>query len=129
MSKGKEFKSNRAGLQFSTKRVHVLMQKQQMAERVGTGAAVYMAAVLEYLTAEVLELAGNAAREKKKMRIGPHHIMLAVRNDEELNRMLYRVTIAQGGVKPHIARELMTKKNKKKGKAAAEEEDDDESML
>uniref|UniRef100_A0A8C0ET28 Histone H2A n=1 Tax=Bubo bubo TaxID=30461 RepID=A0A8C0ET28_BUBBB len=55
------------------------------------------AAVLEYLTAEILELAGNAARENKKARILPRHIQLAVRNDEELNKLFSSVTIVQGG--------------------------------
>ena len=57
-----------------------------------------MAAVLEYLVAEVLELAGNAARDNKKKRIIPRHILLAVRNDEELNKLMGGVTIAGSGV-------------------------------
>lgn len=57
---------------------------------------MYLAAVLEYLAAEVLELAGNAARDNKKSRINPRHLQLAVRNDEELNKLLSGVTIAQG---------------------------------
>eukprot|EP00455_Lapot_gusevi_P051837 TRINITY_DN781_c0_g1_i2.p2 TRINITY_DN781_c0_g1~~TRINITY_DN781_c0_g1_i2.p2 ORF type:complete len:148 (+),score=76.03 TRINITY_DN781_c0_g1_i2:90-533(+) len=71
-----------------------------------------MAAVLEYLSAEILELAGNAARDNKKSRIVPRHIQLAVRNDEELNRLLGDVTIAQGGVMPNIHAQLLPKGSK-----------------
>uniref|UniRef100_A0A9J7ZI72 Histone H2A n=1 Tax=Cyprinus carpio carpio TaxID=630221 RepID=A0A9J7ZI72_CYPCA len=95
-------RSSRAGLQFPVGRVHRLLRKGNYAERVGAGAPVYLAAVLEYLTAEILELAGNAARDNKKTRIIPRHLQLAVRNDEELNKLLGRVTIAQGGVLPNI---------------------------
>uniref|UniRef100_A0A8D2D2J2 Histone H2A n=1 Tax=Sciurus vulgaris TaxID=55149 RepID=A0A8D2D2J2_SCIVU len=87
-------RSSRAGLQFPVGRVHRLLRKGNYAERVGAGAPVYLAAVLEYLTAEILELAGNAARDNKKTRIIPRHLQLAIRNDEELNKLLGRVTIA-----------------------------------
>uniref|UniRef100_A0ABI8A134 Histone H2A n=1 Tax=Felis catus TaxID=9685 RepID=A0ABI8A134_FELCA len=95
-------RSSRAGLQFPVGRVHRLLRKGNYSERVGAGAPVYLAAVLEYLTAEILELAGNAARDNKKTRIIPRHLQLAIRNDEELNKLLGRVTIAQGGVLPNI---------------------------
>ncbi|KAL4143333.1 hypothetical protein QTP88_005674 [Uroleucon formosanum] len=89
-------RSSRAGLQFPVGRIHRLLRKGNYAERVGAGAPVYLAAVMEYLAAEVLELAGNAARDNKKSRIIPRHLQLAIRNDEELNKLLSGVTIAQG---------------------------------
>ena len=61
--------------------------------------------------AEILELAGNAARGNKKTRITPRHIQLAVRNDEELNKLLGEVTIAGGGVLPNIHANLLPKKS------------------
>lgn len=78
-------------------------------------APVYLSAVLEYLAAEVLELAGNAARDNKKNRIVPRHIQLAVRNDEELSKLLGTVTIAAGGVMPNIHQTLLPKKAGQKG--------------
>ncbi|XP_025952072.1 histone H2A isoform X1 [Dromaius novaehollandiae] len=103
-------RSSRAGLQFPVGRVHRLLRKGNYAERVGAGAPVYLAAVLEYLSAEILELAGNAARDNKKTRIIPRHLQLAIRNDEELNKLLGGVTIAQGGVLPNIQAVLLPKK-------------------
>merc|ERR1719461_1083229 len=107
-------RSTRAGLQFPVGRISRYMKAGHYAQRVGAGAPVYVAAVLEYLTAEVLELAGNAARDNKKARIIPRHIQLAVRNDEELNKLLSGVTICQGGVLPNIHAVLLPKNKKKK---------------
>lgn len=107
-------KSLRAGLTFPVGRIQRKLKKGRYAERVGTGAPVYLAAVMEYLSAEILELAGNAARDNKKSRIIPRHIQLAIRNDEELNRLLAQVTIAQGGVMPNIQAVLLPKKTERK---------------
>eukprot|EP00798_Chlamydomonas_sp_ICE-L_P003842 gene3842-biopygen21589 len=107
-------RSSKAGLQFPVGRVARYLKKGKYAERVGAGAPVYLAAVLEYLCAEVLELAGNAARDNKKTRIVPRHIQLAIRNDEELSKLLGTVTIANGGVLPNIHSVLLPKKSAKK---------------
>ena len=96
-------RSSKAGLQFPVGRIARYLKKGRYAARVGSGAPVYLAAVLEYLTAEILELAGNAARDNKKTRIIPRHVQLAVRNDEELNKLLGGVTIASGGVLPNVS--------------------------
>ena len=106
-------RSAKAGLQFPVGRVGRFLKRGRYAARVGAGAPVYLASVLEYLTAEILELAGNAARDNKKSRIVPRHIQLAVRNDEELNKLLGSVTISQGGVLPNIHSVLLPKKTVK----------------
>jgi histone H2A len=107
-------KSAKAGLQFPVGRIARYLKKGKYSDRVGAGAPVYLAAVLEYLAAEVLELAGNAARDNKKTRIVPRHIQLAVRNDEELSKLLGEVTIPDGGVMPNIHSMLLPKKSGKK---------------
>ncbi|KAH7301635.1 hypothetical protein KP509_23G035200 [Ceratopteris richardii] len=107
-------KTLRAGLQFPVGRMARYLKKGRYAERIGSGAPVYLAAVLEYLAAEVLELAGNAARDNKKNRIIPRHIQLAIRNDDELGKLLTGVTIAHGGVLPNIHQLLLPKKSAEK---------------
>uniref|UniRef100_UPI00398EABEC histone H2A type 2-C-like n=1 Tax=Pristiophorus japonicus TaxID=55135 RepID=UPI00398EABEC len=99
-----KFRSSRAGLQFPVGRIHRLLRKGNYAERVGAGDPVYMAAVFKYLTAEILELAGNAARDNKKTRTIPRHLQLAI-----ATRMLGKVTIAQGRVLPNIKAVLLPK--------------------
>ena len=125
-------RSAKAGLQFPVGRIARYLKAGKYASRVGAGAPVYLAAVLEYLTAEVLELAGNASRDNKKTRcartpsherapshapcpasIVPRHIQLAIRNDEELSKLLGKVTIAAGGVLPNIHSVLLPKKGEK----------------
>jgi histone H2A len=106
-------RSKKAGLQFPVGRVHRYLKKGKYASSIGAGAPIYLGAVLEYLAAEVLELAGNAARDNKKTRIVPRHVQLAVSNNEELNKLLGGVTIASGGVLPNIHSVLFPKKTKK----------------
>ena len=90
---GSTSSASKAGLQFPVAALNRYLRKGKRP-RVGVGAGVYMGAVLErHLCAEILELAGNAARDNKKTRIVPRHIQLAARNDEELNKLLGSVTM------------------------------------
>ncbi|XP_051020891.1 histone H2A.V isoform X2 [Acomys russatus] len=84
-------RSQRAGLQFPVGRIHRHLKTRTTSHgRVGATAAVYSAAILEYLTAE-----------------------LAIRGDEELDSLI-KATIAGGGVIPHIHKSLIGKKGQQK---------------
>merc|ERR1719401_593446 len=103
-------RSARAGVQFPVGRVHRFLKKYGTHNmRIGGTAGVYVAAVMEYLSAEVLELAGNVAKDNKTKRVTPRHIQLAIRGDDELDALI-KATIAGGGVMPFIQPQLLTKK-------------------
>lgn len=103
----------RSGLQFPPTRVrNSLKGLVGPGYRSSIGGGVYLAAVLEYLTAEILELAGNATRDNKRTRINTRHIKLAILGDEELATLSQGV-ILSGGVIPNIHAALLpTKKTK-----------------
>merc|ERR1739848_688787 len=81
-------RASRAGLHFPVGRISRYLRRGRLGLRVGSGAPVFLAALLEYLAAEVLELSGNAAHDNKKLRIIPRHIQLAIRHDDELAKLL-----------------------------------------
>jgi len=100
-------KARRAGLTFPPTRFQNRLKAGNFSKRIGVGAGLYMAAIVEYLCAEILELAGNAALDNNRKRVIPRHIMMAVRNDDELNKMLKDVHISDGGVVPSVHRILL----------------------
>ncbi|CAB4496194.1 unnamed protein product [Rhizophagus irregularis] len=114
--KRKISRSEKSGLIFPVGRIHRLLRRGNYAPHIGSGAPIYFAAVVEYLIAEIVELAGNAAEDNKRARITPRHLQLAIRNDEELNKLFRNVTIAQGGVLPNIHQSLLPKLPKKSAK-------------
>lgn len=101
-----------AGLQFPPARAKAVLKNENL--RVGNGAGIYLAAVLEYLTAEVLELAGNKTIDAKRHRINIRDVFLAVEDDEELKKLFLHcgMELLGGGVVPNIHDSLLIKNKK-----------------
>lgn len=118
----------RAGLVFPVARLHNKLKSMVPSNaRVGGTAAVFMAAVIEYLVAELCELAGNKAKagqvrkgnekdDKKRARINPRFIQYAINEDHEFAELLSRVTLAGGGVIPLTDKKLKEQTTAKSGK-------------
>ena len=93
-------KAKRAHIEFSVSKMAKRLRNYSHARRLSSCAPVFLTAVLEYLTAEIIELAGNIAHDRRKRRISPQMINMAIRGDKELDKLLSDVTIAKGGVWP-----------------------------
>jgi histone H2A len=100
-------KSQKSGIYFNVNSILKKLKKKNPRCRVLETSAVLLAGVLEYLTAEVLELSGSVAHQFKRQQIKPRHIFLAIENDQELHKMLGQVTIAESGVLPNIHPDLL----------------------
>ena len=95
-------RARRAGLQFDVESVAARATKVVPGVLLTEGAAVYLAAVLEYLVAELVELSGNSARHNNSDIIRPRHVMLAIASDDELNTMCNGAVFLQAGVLPSV---------------------------
>jgi len=107
-SKPRQSRSDRAGVVFPVGRIEKSLKKGNYAKRIGNGASIYLAGVLDYLVSEITDLAGQAATDDKKKRILPRHITKAIKRDEEIDKLLSNVIIASGGVLPRIHPELVS---------------------
>ena len=99
---GKSSSQAKAGLSFSVSRVTRFMRQGRYADRIGSGAPVYMASILQYLCEELIELSGGKTESFKLKTIKPRHVMLAIREDPELNKLLGAGDYAECGVVPNI---------------------------
>ena len=102
--------SARAGTLFPVGRMNRLMRHGRFSQRQSGTAGCFMAGVLEYLTAEILELAGGICEQHKKKTIAPKHLNLGIRSDDELAKLMCEVTIAAGGQLPNINEFFLKKK-------------------
>ena len=130
MDEGEEAPEQFAALsnKFSVGKIAKFCKHGRFSERIGAGTPVYIAAVLEYITCEILELANVKCQEEKskkdKKRITPRHIMLAIKSDPELAELFKNITFMSAGVVPNLKD---TKNDAKKKKRAIEETESEDS--
>ena len=111
----------RFGLVFAPSRCSRYMRERRLSKGNSPSSGIFMAGVLEYLSSELLELAGACCLEHKKKQIAPKHIQMAIRNDDELAKLMAHMVISDGGFKSHIESFLMPKKKGKKADHATQE--------
>ena len=91
-----------SGLQCDVSEVAATVFEVQKGLKLSTSAAVYLAAVLEFMITELLQLASNTAYDqipvRLNRRITPHHIMLSIRSDVELRNIFSNMAIGRGSV-------------------------------
>ncbi|PIC51741.1 hypothetical protein B9Z55_002131 [Caenorhabditis nigoni] len=104
-------RSKRAGLTFSVSRVDRKLHEGAHGNRISSGASVYLAAVLQYLTSELVDMSVIESKKKNKKRITPRLITLAIKTDNDFNSLFKDITIAQGGVLPKPTKEIKSNSN------------------
>lgn len=131
--KPKRSKSEKSGVLLPVNHILKDMKKMFPHRQVSEGAAVYLAGVLEYLTAEVLDLAGDSVEQNKRKRIKPRDILLAIKADTELSKLLSDVIVSRGGVTPFVHQALLKKpasrKKKKKATKTVPDEIEEEEQV
>ena len=109
------------GSTFSLGRMASYCKNGKYAERIGAGTPIYLAAVLEYLVFEILELAAAEAMKDHKKRINPTHIMMAIKNDPELTKLV-RGQFCNAGFAPKV--KATAAASGKKGKKVVDSDDE-----
>lgn len=99
-------KTEKSGLGFPVARIKSMLRVHNYGRRISDTGAVFMAAILEYITAEILELSLNAARSNGSSRINPKQVNLVLKTDEDLSRNFMSSTIPRAG---HVTREDILK--------------------
>ena len=74
-----------------------MLRNAKYTKRTGKGAAISIAAAMEYLVAEILDISGETCKKMKKKRLIPRHIEIGVRADLELSRMFKNKTFRNSG--------------------------------
>ena len=118
--------AKRSGLKFAPTRFLKMLKRDRIVK--GTTrkeSAIAMAACIEYLMAEICELAGNICQEKKKKQINQRHLLLAIQGDDEFSKLFGgpHFAVHKAGMNPAGINNTIKLANEKKGKKGSNSED------
>ncbi|CAM4525809.1 unnamed protein product [Caretta caretta] len=109
---------SREKFQFPVDHIEKMLRKGHCIKRIKGGALVYLAAVIEYLTAELLAQAGNATRDDPRRCITPQHLRLAIRRNKDFHKLLLGSdAVFQGGILPNSQAMLLKTKSSKSSRS------------
>ena len=114
--------SAQKGTKFSAGRIATYCKNGRYAERIGAGAPIFVAGVMEYLVFEILELAAAEAKKDKKQRINPQHIMMAIKHDDELAKYFGNGDFVNAGFVPKVKPTSSGDGKKKKAEVESDSE-------
>ncbi|XP_031465185.1 late histone H2A.2.2-like [Phasianus colchicus] len=86
--KSRSSRSSRAGLLFPVSRIDRQLRRGQFAERFGARAPVYLAAVLQWVTHKIMDMAGRISKKSNQQCISPCHLQMAVKSSSVLKHLL-----------------------------------------
>lgn len=95
-------KSKKADLEFPVARIGRMLRKGCYFQRYSDATAVFLAAVLEFLSGEVLDLAGIQAKNEGRKRIVPTNIFSGIQEDAGLVELFSNIIISEGGCNENI---------------------------
>ncbi|GBM55321.1 hypothetical protein AVEN_253988-1 [Araneus ventricosus] len=93
MSSQKTSKSKKSGLIFPVSRIKTMLRVQKVADRITDKAAVYLTAVVEYLSLEILEISLTTAQAERQHKIQPSHVNTALKKDQDFVKHFVRAIV------------------------------------
>jgi histone H2A len=113
-------KEAKAGILFPVGKINKRMQNSKWTDRVGGTAPIWVAAVCDYITREIVQQASDACKEGgKHKRLQPRDVILAVRNDPDLHRLFAGVKILVGDKLKNVTDEVACDADKRYKTAVA----------
>lgn len=112
-------KSKKAGLVYPVARFNKMAKRESGLKRVGGSAPVYLAAVAEYVGAEILTMAGELTKKQGRKRITAEDLLLAVRGDPDVRKLCAGLSVSAGEHMKQVGKQVATKCAAKPAKAKA----------